>query len=397
MPAPWPPSADAPQPPAPGGAASGALPPHLQATQQALPAADPRRPAAGEPFGRPVAGDPGPPARETRVAGPPPRPRQAPDVHLTGGQYAPPVPGDVGGPDPQGDQVAPGWFARSQEPPRMPRGATFADAAVHTPPRGTPRLTPPHGAPQPAWAPIPPAPTPPAPPQAPGDDGRMTRTLVAITAAVVLIAGAVTVVVLHPWQNDKDRATVADTASNAPQPGTPSGPGTSATQPARPSDSLTPTGAPTSAPPTADPAAQATSVSGLLERSGSSRQSVVDAVRNADSCSSLASAVTALSQAADARNTLLRELDALKTDAIPDGATALAQLRTAWQESATADAQYASWAQAQADNGCGAGQSQKTAADAASARATTAKQAFVQAWNPIAARYGLPTRTDLAI
>lgn len=279
----------------------------------------------------------------------------------------------------------------------MPRGATFADAAVHTPPRGTPRLTPPHGAPQPAWAPIPPAPAPPAPPQAPGDDGRMTRTLVAITAAVVLIAGAVTVVVLHPWQNDKDRATVADTASNPPQPGTPSGPGTPATQPARPADSLTPTGATTSAPPAADPAAQATSVSGLLERSGSSRQSVVDAVRNADSCSSLASAVTALSQAADARNTLLRELDALKTDAIPDGATALAQLRTAWQESATADAQYASWAQAQADNGCGAGQSQKTAADAASARATTAKQAFVQAWNPIASRYGLPTRTDLAI
>ncbi|MGR7002498.1 hypothetical protein ACU686_38240 [Yinghuangia aomiensis] len=66
----------------------------------------------------------------------------------------------------------------------------------------------------------------------------MTRTLVAITAAVVLIAGAVTVVVLHPWQNDKDRATVADTASNTPQPGTPSGPGTPATQPARPSGSL---------------------------------------------------------------------------------------------------------------------------------------------------------------
>ncbi|MDI2128546.1 hypothetical protein [Yinghuangia seranimata] len=265
-----------------------------------------------------------------------------------------------------------------------------------------------------AWARIPSAPQPPGPripgppqpggpgpgPGAPDGDGRL-RTLAVITVIVILLAAAVTVVALQPWHKN-DTASVSETPSAGPQGSgatsrsprvSPSGGGSpsasgSASASASPSPSTSPT---------ADAASQASALSGLLDRSGSSRQSVVDAVRNADSCTALGSAVSDLQRAADARNGLLRELDGLKFDALPDAQSAISQLRVAWQESATADAQYASWAQAQSDNGCGAGESQKAAADAASGRATTAKQAFVAAWNPIATRYSLPTRTDLAI
>jgi eukaryotic-like serine/threonine-protein kinase len=50
-----------------------------------------------------------------------------------------------------------------------------------------------------------------------------------------------------------------------------------------------------------------------------------------------------------------------------------------------------------ANGGCGPGNSPHegnyNAATAASQQATAAKKAFVQSWNPIAQRYGLPTRT----
>lgn len=265
--------------------------------------------------------------------------------------------------------------------------------------------------------------TPPGPPRAPGapdaprrpDSGGRGRTLAVVAAIVVLLAAAVTVVVLRPWHKD-DTTKVAD-ASGSPGgsagAGTPAASG-STTQPARPGDSGTtpdatrpagpgiPTGSVSASPsaspsPSADPAAQAGALSELLNTSGASRQSVIDAVDNASNCVDLPGARTALSRAADSRNELLAKLDQLKFDALPDLQPALAHLRAAWQESASADDHYAAWAEAQNANGCGAGGSSRAAGDAASGRATAAKQAFVQAWNPIASRYALPPRTELVI
>lgn len=364
------------------------------------------------------------------------------------------IPGDIAAGD--GDEVAPGWFARSQEPPRMPRGATFADAAAGpptppggtpvpgTPPRGTPRpfgpgpYTPPHGTPGPvtaagmhtasarAWTPIPPAPpvgSPAGPhpgphgdrpgdPSAPqgGSGGHQMRLLAVITTIVVLLAAAVTVAVMQPWKDDNG-ANAADASGNPTGRTDPTGRPGPTTQPARPGDSGNPSGntsassgssPPTSASPSAsapvgDARTQAAALSAMLDHSGASRQSVINAVNNASGCTALAGAASDLSRAADSRNAQLAELDTLKFDALPEAAPALEHLRTAWRESASADAHYAAWAQAQADSGCGAGQTSKDAGDAASGRATTAKQAFVAAWNGIAARYELPTRTELAI
>ncbi len=330
----------------------------------------------------------------------------------------------------------------------MPRGATFADAAAgpRTPPRGTPvpgtpprgtpspfgpgPYTPSHGAPGPAtaagmptasahaWAPIPPAPPvgapggpgapagQPQPPEHGSGGGSSVRTLAVITAIVVLLAVAITVVALQPWKDD-DGATVAE-SSGSP---TATGATGSAAQPAGPGDSANPSGntpasaggsasasaSPSASPSAGDPGTQAAALSSLLDHSGTSRQSVINAVNNASGCTSLAGAASDLSRAADSRNALLAELDTLEFDALPEAAPALEHLRTAWRESASADAHYAAWAQAQADSGCGAGQPSKDAGDAASGRATAAKQAFVQAWNDIATRFGLPTRTELAI
>ncbi|WP_436790238.1 hypothetical protein [Yinghuangia sp. YIM S10712] len=329
----------------------------------------------------------------------------------------------------------------------MPRGSTFADAAgSRTPPKGTDLRasgpgTPTQGAngpygsgpgsatvagmptaPGAAWNAIPSAPptgpgriAPPydqppgggSPPHVSGDSGgdNRVRTLAVIAVIVALIAAAVTVVVWQPWSDD-DTASVAD-ASGGPTGQTGSATGTGPTPTPTPSGgngtpslSTSPSASPSPSPsasPSADPGEQARALSNLLDHSGSSRQSVIAAVNNAQACTALDSAYADLNNAAVTRRSLVEQLNTLKFDALPEVQPALEQLRTAWLESASADDHYAAWAEAQSTDGCGAGEADKAAGDAASGRATAAKQAFVRAWNDIATRYGLPTRTELAI
>ena len=69
-------------------------------------------------------------------------------------------------------------------------------------------------------------------------------------------------------------------------------------------------------------------------------------------------------------------------------------LRAAWQASASADSDYAQWAQNQLVNGCTASNRADPgyrAANAPNQRATANKTAFVRQWNPLARAYGLPT------
>ena len=82
---------------------------------------------------------------------------------------------------------------------------------------------------------------------------------------------------------------------------------------------------------------------------------------------------------------------ALPTGALPGGAQVKSKLLTALGSSLTADRDYLSWARQQLTGGCTLTSQSSTynAAFNASQRADAVKQAFVEVWNPIAARYGI--------
>ncbi|MFI7399059.1 protein kinase [Streptomyces sp. NPDC049541] len=169
----------------------------------------------------------------------------------------------------------------------------------------------------------------------------------------------------------------------------------SASQSGQPTSSASPSPSPPAA------AGQAKSMDQLLDRSAQSRRSVIGAVNAVQACRSSATvsaASTDLKNAEQERSTLISELDALDLSQIPGGADAATYLRTAWQHSQDADTAYAAWADAMANGGCAPGSTPHddnyNSASAASYQATSAKNAFIRRWNPIAQRYGLPTRTS---
>ncbi|MDT0343178.1 hypothetical protein [Streptomyces litchfieldiae] len=149
----------------------------------------------------------------------------------------------------------------------------------------------------------------------------------------------------------------------------------------------------------ADAAAeQAEALSALLEDSNNSRDSVIDAVAGIRSCRHLNRAAEDLRAAAEQRNGLVTRLETLSLDQLP-GADDLAQALTeAWRASAEADEHYAAWAdQAKNDPGvCRGGEARHTErasqGDAASGRATEAKERAADLWNPLAREHGLPER-----
>lgn len=150
--------------------------------------------------------------------------------------------------------------------------------------------------------------------------------------------------------------------------------------------------------PSADPAeAQAKGLDALLGDSNNSRSSVIGAVNSIKSCSNLGGAAKDLRAAAGQRNDLVKRLQQLPVDKIPDHAQLTATLTKAWQSSAAADNHYAAWAgQVGSKKGCHKGKarlSRQTAqGNAASGQATTAKKQAAQIWNPLAKKYGLTER-----
>jgi len=97
--------------------------------------------------------------------------------------------------------------------------------------------------------------------------------------------------------------------------------------------------------------------------------------------------------AASSRQNLLTELADLpgRSALSPD---MLAALTSAWQNSITADRDFAQWAQDEISRGCTQNDQSDPGAQAAVGpddQATTSKQTFVSLWNPVAAQYGLPS------
>ena len=136
---------------------------------------------------------------------------------------------------------------------------------------------------------------------------------------------------------------------------------------------------------------QAAALAALLTSSGAARTALHNAVNQVGSCTNLSGAVSQLQAVVNQRAGQYGRASALPASALPDGPQVKSKLMAALGSSLTADRDYLSWARQQLAGGC-TPTSQSSAYDAAfsaSQRADAAKQAFVQVWNPVAARYGI--------
>jgi hypothetical protein len=137
---------------------------------------------------------------------------------------------------------------------------------------------------------------------------------------------------------------------------------------------------------------QAAAVSNLLVSSAATRKALEGAVSEVRNCSRLRSATRRIQTVVTQRSTEYRRASALPMAALANGAAVKSDLLTALRTSLDADRDYLTWARQQMASGCTpAGQSSAyNAAFSADQQAGAAKQAFVQVWNPVADKYGVP-------
>ena len=136
---------------------------------------------------------------------------------------------------------------------------------------------------------------------------------------------------------------------------------------------------------------QAAALKELLTSSAAARTALHNAVTQVGACTNLPGAVSQLQAVVNRRAGQYDRASTLPTAALPDGTQVKSKLLAALGSSLTADRDYLSWARQQLTGGC-TPTSQSSAYNAAfiaSQRADAAKQAFVQVWNPVAARYGI--------
>jgi len=140
--------------------------------------------------------------------------------------------------------------------------------------------------------------------------------------------------------------------------------------------------------------AAAQNLAKLLPQSGSDHAAVNAAVGDLDACKRLKPARTALGTAQQNRENLLAQLRVLPgRSALP--ADLLATLTTAEQASAQVDGHLHDWAQDLINDGCNPKTAQNDPQYQASlggdTTASSNKAKFIQLWNPLAKKYGLPT------
>jgi hypothetical protein len=156
--------------------------------------------------------------------------------------------------------------------------------------------------------------------------------------------------------------------------------------------------APTSG--SADGKAQAQAIDTLLNASSASRQKLGPALTAVDGCGDVNGAIGTLQQVTTERDGQVRQGQNLAVDQLNGGTQLKAALVQALTFSWQADQKYTAWAQAVAAAGCSghaAHDANYSAAETASGSATTNKQQFVALWNPIAATYGLPSRSEATV
>ena len=131
----------------------------------------------------------------------------------------------------------------------------------------------------------------------------------------------------------------------------------------------------------------------LLPQSGGDRGDVNHAFFAAQACQTLPADQQVFQRAAAGRQKLLRQLAGLSGASALDPSMIQA-LSGAWTASAQADTDYANWA-ASLEQHCHRGKTVSNpnlrASYAPGATASADKQTFIQLWNPLAAKYGLPS------
>jgi hypothetical protein len=141
-------------------------------------------------------------------------------------------------------------------------------------------------------------------------------------------------------------------------------------------------------------AATMAALGSYLAQSASVRPIVQPAIDRVQSCSgSPSSGEATLQQAITTRQHILAGLQSLSPSSLPNGAQLIGALTTAMQNSINADQDYQNWMAdfASSGNPCGSDPNQDpnyVVGQNASTEATTAKNAFVGTWNPMASRYG---------
>jgi hypothetical protein len=145
------------------------------------------------------------------------------------------------------------------------------------------------------------------------------------------------------------------------------------------------------------PAAVMTILGTYLARSASVRPAIQPAIDGVRTCSQTpASGQASMQQAISTRQDILNGLRTLSPSGLPDGAQLINALTAAMQQSVTADRYYQNWMAdfARLRYACRSDPGQNTnylAGQDASAKATAAKKAFLDIWNPMAPSYGQKT------
>ena len=138
-------------------------------------------------------------------------------------------------------------------------------------------------------------------------------------------------------------------------------------------------------------ARQAAALGALLTSSAATRTALHEAVGQVIACTNLPGAVSQLQDVVNQRAGQYSRALTLSTSALPDGPAVRSGLVAVLGNSLRADRDYLAWARQQLDGGCMPSDqsSAYNAAYSASQRADAAKEAFLQAWNPVATRYGI--------
>jgi len=132
-------------------------------------------------------------------------------------------------------------------------------------------------------------------------------------------------------------------------------------------------------------------VNNLLSSSAATLKALQGAVSEVSDCTNLPSAVRQIHNVVNQRSTEYNQASALPTSALTNGAAVKSDLTAALRASLDADKDFLTWAQQQLNPGCTptAQSSAYNTAYNASQQAAAAKKTFIQAWDLIAARYGI--------
>jgi hypothetical protein len=144
-------------------------------------------------------------------------------------------------------------------------------------------------------------------------------------------------------------------------------------------------------------AAQVRAIDALIVSTRASRAKLGQALADIDGCQNLGAAVQALREVATERATEGQRAGALVVDALDNGALLRDLLVQAMGGSLLADQYFLAWGQSLLGDcpGSAPHTGDYNQAEDASRNVDPVKEQFIAEWNPVAAEFGLPSRTSL--